>query len=109
MTSVAVRKEAADDRRRFPRFVHLASGTLRTGDVTVACQVLDISANGAQIRPVGEVARSGSVSFDFNGFGTFEGEIRWTEGRRYGVQFTENPVAVSTRLRDYLPHEYRVS
>jgi hypothetical protein len=84
------------ERRRYPRYSILESGLIYTKDRCLDCQVIDVSANGVRIRPVGKVeASDGQLRFLLGRLGMFDAEVCWEGVDFIGIRFEDAPKAVA--------------
>ena len=91
------------ERRKHPRVHVLESGLLYGDGGCIDCQVIDVSANGARIRPVGELpTRTGACRFLLARLGMFPAKIRWSANGQAGVAFEAPPEDVLERCAPLL-------
>lgn len=87
------------ERRRHPRYGVLESGLLYGDDGCVDCQVIDVSASGARLRPVGPTPSSSRrCRLLLARLGLVEAEVSWAGGDAVGVRFNATPDAVTERF-----------
>lgn len=94
------------DRRRFPRFRACYMGSLHSTEQAVPvnlCDILDLSANGARIRPVESLSNARRVTLGLENFGRFPAEIAWRRGDEVGLTFSEDPSRIVHRMRGLIP------
>ncbi len=81
--------------REFERKDVLFSARLLVGDKTFDSEIVNISFGGSQIR-VGRTMKSGEkVVLEIEPFGSFDVEIRWSDGKDIGVKFNDDPAKVA--------------
>jgi hypothetical protein len=98
------------ERRRYRRYSILESGLIYTKDRCLDCQVIDVSANGVRIRPVGKVkASDGQLRFLLGRLGMFEAEVCWEGSDSIGIRFEDAPEAVAERYEAVLPEDCLVA
>lgn len=106
--TVATRPLKADgaDRRRYRRYPILESGLIYTDTGCIDCQVVDLSANGVRVRPVGKLESDpGVCRFLLGRLGAFEAEVCWEGDDSIGIRFGDEPAAVAQRFSDLLPED----
>lgn len=87
--------QSGAERRKHPRVDVLESGLLYGEDGCIDCQVIDVSANGARIRPVGDLpTKSGACRFLLARLGMFQAKICWAKNGQAGVAFDAPPEEV---------------
>ena len=87
------------DRRQFRRFPILESGMLHLDELQVDCQVVDVSANGVRVRPVGDLPKSvEKCKFMLARLGVFEAHVCWQNDDAVGIRFMEAPEHVAERV-----------
>lgn len=95
---------AGAERRRFRRYPVLESGLIFTREGCLDCQVVDVSANGVRVRPVGKLSdRPGTCRFLLGRMGAFEAEVCWEGPDSIGIRFGDAPEAVAKRYKELLP------
>ena len=83
------------DSREFERKKVLFSARLHVGDKTIDSEIVNISFGGSQIR-VGRKLKAGDkVVLEIERFGSFDVEIRWSDGQDVGVRFDEDSAKVA--------------
>lgn len=94
------------DRRRYRRYPILESGLIYTDDGCIDCQVVDLSANGVRVRPVGKLKDDpGVCRFLLGRLGAFEAEVCWEGPDSIGIRFGDKPETVAQRFSDLLPED----
>ena len=88
---------APKNRHRYKRSSVFCAGKIIFDDGVIDCDVLNISAGGAQIRVVGDLEPPDSFSLRIEGFDEFNCEVVRRAGSKYGLAFHEPP--------DYLPSD----
>ena len=95
------------DKRKFPRSGVIWPGTFETESGTVACTVLNLSANGAKLRlqaPLAAGISSGTLTIAR--VGAFKAAIAWRAAKgvtEIGLTFEDPPEAVARILAEILP------
>jgi len=98
--------EAATERRRHRRYPILESGILYGTDGPIDCQVTDLSASGARVRPVdAPPAYDGRCRFLLARLGLFDAAIRWRANGVLGLDFDAAPDVVAARCAPLLAAE----
>ena len=104
---MAERQEKHAERRKFPRTRVIWPGTFQTESGTVACTILNLSANGAKLSlhaPLTADIRSGTLIIPR--LGAFKAKIAWRapEGvDEIGLTFEAEPAEVVRKLAGALP------
>lgn len=99
---------SARDRRRHGRKAVLESGVLFGDAGPIDCQVTDISAGGARVRPVQPLDGADGVRrFELARLGPFEAEIRWRADGSAGLRFLLEPAVTAERCHMLLEPEPR--
>src|SRR5262245_5466976 len=86
------------DRREHTRKTTIYSGRLSAGVNEAACEVLNISSGGAQLRVPDAKRFEGIVTLRIDRFGGFHVRVVWAGGDRLGVQFLEDPRRIAERI-----------
>ncbi len=97
---------AALDRRKHPRHTTRLGGCLRPGlsnEGIRYCHILDVSANGAQIRTANPLTQATWVTLGIEHLGKIHAQVVWQKDNLAGVQFAADPRYVSRMLRSVLP------
>lgn len=103
---MSILAEAATERRRHRRYPILESGILYGTDGPIDCQVTDLSASGARVRPVGAVpADDARCRFLLARLGLFDAAIRWRSNGMLGLDFDAAPDVVAARCAPLLAAE----
>lgn len=96
------------ERRRYKRLeVHLP-GLLTHGGQSYDCDVLDVSANGAQVSCVDELPPGTLLCLRVGHLDPLQCSVVWHEADRMGLKFTATPRAVVDRMHGLLPDDYCV-
>lgn len=90
------------DRQRFTRRSTLLRATLRDGESTVECDLLDISAGGAKLRTPVPFAIGAQVLLSVGKDHQFQSRVTWREGEALGLHFLEPPEAVAAVIPEIL-------
>ena len=97
-----------EDRRRYKRFRTHLEGTVychpRAKDAR-ACEILDLSANGARIRTDLPLVCGRRLNLAMERFGIFRVHMVWRRGSEVGLQFAAEPRKVVTMMRGFLPRK----
>ncbi len=73
----------------------LFAARLYVGDDGMDCEIVNISFGGAQVR-VGKTLNNGDmVVLEIEPFGSFNMEVRWSDGKDTGVRFDDDPAKVA--------------
>ena len=81
--------------REFERKDVLFSARLLVGDKAIDSEIVNISFGGSQIR-VGRKLKAGDeVVLEIEPFGSFNVEVRWSDGKDIGVKFNDDQAKVS--------------
>lgn len=94
------------ERRQHKRQPTRLGGSLRLGASDPAmryCDVLDVSANGAQIRTTKPLAADAWVTLGIEHLGKIHAQVVWRKDNMAGVQFAADPRYVSRMIRGILP------
>ena len=92
------------DRRQYRRFPILESGLLHMDELQVDCQVIDVSANGVRVRPVGYVPKPKTkCRFMLARLGMFDAQVCWQDDDSIGIRFAEAPEHVAERVTPVAP------
>ncbi len=94
------------ERRRYKRLEVRLPGTLCQAGARLECDVLDVSANGAQVSCVEDLPIGMLVSLRVGHLGPLQCCVVWHDGDRTGLKFTGTPRAVVDRMRGLLPDDY---
>ncbi len=89
-----------DERRRHPRNSVLWSGRLLCEGEATDCRILNISLQGAMIRPEKPFKGGPEVILHTDRFGQFAGSIVWQEVEQLGIEFLEEPEHIVRVLGD---------
>lgn len=97
-------RNATLDRRKHRRHPACLGGSLRLADKTLRyCDILDVSANGAQIRTARPLAQDTWVTLGIERIGKIHAQVVWRKDNLAGIQFAAEPRYVSRMLRGVLP------
>lgn len=94
------------ERRRYKRLEVRLPGLLTHGGQGFDCDVLDVSANGAQVSCVDELPPGTLLCLRVGHLGPLQCAVVWHEADRMGLKFTATPRAVVDRMHGLLPDEY---
>ena len=85
----------AGDGREFERKSVLFKAQLNIGDKSYDSEIVNISFGGAQVR-VGRKLKSGEKAvLEIDPFGSFDTEIRWSDGKDVGIKFNDDKEKVA--------------
>ena len=83
------------DGREFERKDVLFAAQLLVGEKALDGEIINISFGGAQIR-IGRSLNTGDkIVLEIDPFGSFNVEIRWSDGKDVGVKFDDDPAKVA--------------
>ncbi len=94
------------ERRKYQRHVTRLGGCLRPSQsdrVLRCCDILDVSASGAQIRTARPLAAESWVTLGIDRLGKVHAQVVWQKDNLAGVQFTADPSYIKRLLRRVLP------
>lgn len=94
------------ERRKHLRTVTRLGGCLRpslSDQVLRYCDILDVSANGAQIRTTKPLAADSWVTLGIEHLGKIHAQVVWRKGNLAGVQFAADPSHITRMMRGILP------
>jgi hypothetical protein len=97
---------AALERRRHLRTTTRLGGCLRpklSDQVLCYCDILDVSANGAQIRTTKPLTMDSWVTLGIEHLGKVHAQVMWQKDNLAGVQFAADPRYVTRMMRGILP------
>ncbi len=89
-----------EEGRRYPRTSVLWSGRLLCEGEATDCRILNISLQGAMIRPENPFKGGPEVILHTDRFGQFAGSIVWQEVEQLGIEFLEEPEHIVRVLGD---------
>lgn len=98
--------EAGRERRHHRRYRMGLMGTLhpdadsRPGNL---CDILDISATGARIRPVDPLSPSDGIALGLERFGLLPARVVWRRDDEVGLSFEQAPARIAYTMRGLLP------
>lgn len=78
--------------------------TLTAGDVTIDCEVQDLSAGGAKVKVGGKYERGTVVSLALGNFGSFSADIMWAEKSIVGLNFHRSPEEMAEAIMAIAMH-----
>jgi hypothetical protein len=84
-----------DDSREFERKDILFSARLYVGKDGFDCEIVNISFGGAQIRLGKALNNDDMVVLEIEPFGSFNMEVRWSDGKDAGIRFDDDPAKVA--------------
>ena len=96
----------AHDRRRQKRFKTCFLGTLHRSSNAEAehlCDILDLSAGGARVRPVDPMLPRRRMALGLRHFGCFPARVVWRRGDELGLKFEQDPSQIMEALKGFLP------
>ena len=83
------------DGRKFERKKVLFAASLRVGDKSHDCEIINISFGGAQLH-LGRALKPGEKTvLEIDPFGSFDTEIRWSADGEVGIKFNDDPTKVA--------------
>lgn len=94
------------ERRRHKRFTTCLLATLHPEPNAKAdnlCDVVDLSAGGARIRPVDRLAETRSVTLGLRHFGLIPAQVVWRRDGEVGLEFRQDPSETVAMMRGLLP------
>ncbi len=94
------------ERRRHIRLKTPLLGTLHRDTAAAAgnlCDVVDLSASGARIRPVDPLPEVPLLALGLEHFGLFAAQIVWRDHDEVGLRFLQSPTEVARLMRGLLP------
>ena len=91
------------ERRQFRRKAVLWAATIETSNGAFDCITFDLSLGGARLRCAQPIGLLEPVTLVIDRFGRFAAEVVWTTPNEIGLQFSEPPEIVATRLGPALP------
>jgi len=92
------------NRHRFKRSSVFCAGKIMFGGGVIDCDVLNISAGGAQIRVIGDDVPPDAFSLRIEGFDEFSCEVVRRAGSKYGLAFHASPEQVEKVVEDIIDH-----
>jgi hypothetical protein len=96
-------------RHRYKRSSVFCAGKIRTDEGVIDCDVLNVSASGAQIRVLGDIEPPARFTLALERFGEFACEIVRQVGNKYGVTFGETPDEVERIVEEIINHPERTN
>ena len=94
------------ERRKHRRTMTRLGGCLRpslSDQMLRYCDILDVSANGAQIRTTKALAADSWVTLGIEQLGKIHAQVVWQKGNLAGVQFAAEPSYIARMMRSILP------
>lgn len=94
------------ERRQHRRTMTRLGGCLRpslSNQMLRYCDILDISANGAQIRTTKPLAADSWVTLGIEQLGKIHAQVVWQKDNLAGVQFAADPSYIARLMRGILP------
>lgn len=92
------------NRHRFKRSSVFCAGKIIYDDHVIDCDVLNISAGGAQVRVIGDEEPPNEFSLRVEGFDEFSCEVVRRAGSKYGLAFHTSPDKVEKVVEDIIDH-----
>ena len=97
---------AALERRKHLRYMTRLGGCLRpslSDQVLRYCDILDVSANGVQIRTTKPLAADSWITLGIEHLGKIHAQVVWQKDNLAGVQFAADPGYITRMMRGILP------
>lgn len=97
---------AALERRKHLRYMTRLGGCLRpslSDQVLRYCDILDVSANGVQIRTTKPLAADSWITLGIEHLGKIHAQVVWRKDNLAGVQFAADPSYITRMMRGILP------
>ncbi len=97
---------AALERRKHRRTLTRLGGCLRpslSDQMLRYCDILDVSANGAQIRTTKPLATDSWITLGIGHLGKIHAQVVWQKDNLAGVQFAADPSYITRMMRGILP------
>ena len=91
MTAPVNHKELMRRGRRDRRLVQLRGFAIVAGKRTVDVTVVNLTYDGCCVETALELEVGQTIKLSVPGFGTVDGQVRWSEGRKAGLQFSPDP------------------
>jgi 3-deoxy-D-arabino-heptulosonate 7-phosphate (DAHP) synthase class II len=94
------------ERRKHRRIMTRLGGCLRpslSDQMLRYCDILDVSANGAQIRTTKPLAADSWVTLGIEQLGKIHAQVVWQKDNLAGVQFAADPSYITRMMRGILP------
>jgi len=95
--------EDARARRQFTRRAVLWAAQIEFGGESADCTILNMSAGGAKLRVEADLTVGATLTLRTERFGDFSGVVRWQEGKKAGMQFSQEPKEVARLIGKALP------
>ncbi len=92
------------NRHRFKRSSVFCAGKIIVSDLILDCDVLNISAGGAQIRIIGDKDPPDAFRLRIEGFDEFDCDVVRRAGRKIGLTFNAPPEEVEKLVDDIIDH-----
>ena len=97
------------NRHRYKRSSVFCAGKVRTETDEYECDILNISASGAQIRMLKGVKPPQTFTLSMERFGEFRCRVMRETGDKYGVAFEESAVDIEHVVEDIINHPERTN
>ncbi len=97
------------NRQRYKRSSVFCAGKVRAESEEFECDILNISASGAQIRILNGVEPPATFDLSVERFGEFSCRVMRQTGDKYGVAFEEPAVEVENVVEDIINHPERTN
>lgn len=105
MSGQTIRSQG-QERRAFWRTPVIWSGYLLINGRRTDCVVLDVSANGAKLRLLGDTVITGPIAMlEVPRLGAFSADVAWSRENRIGLCFREGLASAALRLSAVLPED----
>jgi len=104
--ATAVPATKASERRQHGRLKTRFLGSLHPDSAAPAvnlCDVIDLSAGGARIRPVDPLPDAPMLALGLNRFGLLPAQVVWRDRDEVGLRFLQSPAEVSRVMRGLVP------
>jgi hypothetical protein len=98
-----------NNRHRYRRSSVFCAAKMLFDDREIDCDILNVSAGGAQIRVHGDEEPPTDFLLRIEGFGEFQAETVRRAGDKYGVAFKEEPDEVERVVDDIISHPERTN
>ena len=85
----------ASDGREFDRKDVLFRAKLTIGDKAYDSEIINISFGGTQVRVDRSLKSGDKAVLEIDPFGSFETEIRWSDGKDVGIKFNDDKEKVA--------------
>ena len=98
-----------NNRHRYKRSSVFCAGKLMFDDEAIDCDILNLSASGAQIRVLAGNEPPDAFTLLIEGFGEIRAEVVRRTGDKYGLTFKETPDTVERVVNDIINHPERTN